>query len=154
CLLMTKCHNPLGFTLPEEKKEKLVQILARHEVPLVENDVYMELQFDDHARAAKAFDRTGSVLHVSSFSKCLAPGNGVGWIAGGRYRDALLERKFVVCLRSLMRVQRAVAHYLKSNSYCRSTRALRERFRSQVALMSQAVERYFPQGTKIYSPSG
>lgn len=79
CLLMTNCQNPLGFTMSEDKKAELVALLNRHRVPLVENDVYGELQYGyRHVRAAKAFDGNGGVLHCGSFTKSLAPGYKIG----------------------------------------------------------------------------
>ncbi|MEM9359970.1 MAG: PLP-dependent aminotransferase family protein, partial [Pseudomonadota bacterium] len=74
CLLMTNCHNPVGFTMSEDKKRELIAMLDHHDVPLIENDVYTELQFTHrHIRSAKAFDETGNVLHCGSFTKSLAP---------------------------------------------------------------------------------
>ncbi len=40
---MTNFQNPLGSTLPREKKRALVALLSNHEVPLIEDDVYGEL---------------------------------------------------------------------------------------------------------------
>jgi DNA-binding transcriptional MocR family regulator len=74
CWLMTTFQNPLGSLMPESKKRDLVALLARHDLPLIEDDVYAELYDGPVAPLpAKAYDRRGLVLHCSSFSKCLAP---------------------------------------------------------------------------------
>lgn len=39
CWFMTSFHNPLGATLPAQKKRELVKLLAGHEIPLIEDDV-------------------------------------------------------------------------------------------------------------------
>lgn len=155
CLLMTNCHNPLGFSMSEEKKRALVTLLARHEVPMVENDVYTELQFDGrHARAAKAFDAQGLVLHCGSFTKSLAPGYKVGWLAAGRYHAEAVAAKFVTTLGTSTPPQVAIAHYLKNEPYERHLRSLRQTLQTRMHHMMQGIERHFPAGTRYTRPGG
>ncbi|ROZ76683.1 PLP-dependent aminotransferase family protein [Ramlibacter sp. WS9] len=155
CLLMTNCQNPLGFSMPEEKKRALVKLLQRHDVPMVENDVYTELQFDfRHNRAAKAFDKRGIVLHCGSFTKCLAPGFKIGWVAAGRFREAIVNRKFATTLGTSVPPQAAIAHYLRHHAYERHLRRLRQGLQDGVNRMSQAVTQHFPEGTRFTRPQG
>ena len=80
CWLMTQFQNPLGSLMPDERKRQLVELLTRHDIPLIEDDVYGELYFGaTRPVPAKAYDTQGLVLHCSSFSKCLAPGYRIGW---------------------------------------------------------------------------
>nr|GFD39886.1 hypothetical protein [Tanacetum cinerariifolium] len=66
----------------ESRKRELVELLRKHDVPLIEDDVYAELYYGQHApKPAKAFDTEGLVLHCGSFAKSLAPGYRVGWVA-------------------------------------------------------------------------
>ena len=93
CWLMPTFQNPLGSTMPAERKRALVELLARHGIPLVEDDVYAELHFGGtRALPAKAFDRDGLVMHCSSFSKSLAPGYRIGWVAAGRRAQDIARR--------------------------------------------------------------
>lgn len=60
CWLMTNFQNPLGSLMPDSKKKALVELLTRHQVPLIEDDVYGELYFGDkRPMPAKAFDTQG-----------------------------------------------------------------------------------------------
>ncbi len=155
CMLMTNCQNPLGFSMEEEKKRELVQLLSDQNVPLVENDVYSELQFDfRHSRAAKAFDRRGMVLHCGSFTKCLAPGFKIGWSAAGNYREAIVNRKFASTLGTSVPPQAAIAHFLRHYAYERHLRGLRQALLTRVNQMSDAIERHFPPGTRFTRPQG
>lgn len=59
-ILTTNFQNPLGFVMPDAKKQDLVTLLASLQIPLIEDDVYQELYFSEQApRPAKAFDREG-----------------------------------------------------------------------------------------------
>src|ERR1700730_9674310 len=91
---MTTLQHPTGATMSAGKKRELVRILSSHEIPLLEDDVYAELQFaSTPSLPSKAFDRNGLVLHCGSFSKCLAPGYRLGWVAAGRFAERLARRE-------------------------------------------------------------
>ena len=149
------CHNPLGATLPEAERRRLVQLLARHDVPLVEDDVYGEMHYaGDRPAPAKVFDRDGRVLLCSSFSKTLAPGYRVGWIAAGRYQDRVMELQLASALAHPTLPQLAVAAFLRSGGYDQFLKRVRGTYREQIARARDAVARYFPKGTRVGNPRG
>ena len=155
CWFMTNFQNPLGSVMPEDDKRALVQLLTRHEVPLIEDDVYAELYFDgEQPKPAKAFDTAGLVMHCSSFSKNLAPGFRVGWVAPGRYARQVAQRKLVTSLSASVPAQLAIANYLKQGSYERHLRQLRQALANQQECMLHAVSRYFPDGCRATRPAG
>lgn len=61
--LMTNSQNPLGFTLSAEKKARLVALLEKYHVMLIEDDVYSELYFGRETATCQSLDRADSVLH-------------------------------------------------------------------------------------------
>jgi DNA-binding transcriptional MocR family regulator len=155
CWLMPTLQNPLGASMPDAKKRELVALLARHEVPLVEDDVYEELYQGNKAPAsAKHFDRRGLVLHCSSFSKCLAPGYRVGWAAAGRFGPKIERLKLMTLLSGSVPVQDAIAMYLQERPYEAHLRRLRTALATQQALFVAALARHFPPGTLVSRPAG
>lgn len=155
CWLMTSFQNPLGSLMPEAKKRDLVELLARHDVPLIEDDVYAELYEGQAAPLpAKAFDRRGLVLHCSSFSKCLAPGYRVGWAAPGRLARDVERLKLMTSLSGSIPVQAALAEYLQEGGYDRHLRSLRSSLQAQRSNLFDAVTRHFPDGTRVARPAG
>ena len=155
CWLMTTFQNPLGSLMPETKKRDLVALLARHDVPLIEDDVYGELYEGDVAPPpAKAYDRRGLVLHCSSFSKCLAPGYRVGWATPGRWARAVERLKLMTSLSGSIPVQAALAEYLQEGGYDRHLRSLRQSLQAQRNDLFDAVSRHFPDGTRAVRPAG
>lgn len=154
CISISNGHNPLGFVLDDDYKKNLVALLTKHKVPLIEDDIYGDLAFSDvRPKTAKAFDTEGLVLLCSSFSKVLAPGFRIGWIEAGRYRDAVRRLKFISTLGSPSLSQLAIAEFIESGGYDRYLRNLRQTVARQVQLHSQAVAKYFPEGTKISRPA-
>jgi DNA-binding transcriptional MocR family regulator len=155
CWLMPNFQNPLGSLMPEAKKRDLVALLARHDLPLIEDDVYAELYEGKVAPLpAKAYDRRGLVLHCSSFSKCLAPGYRVGWAAPGRLAPEVQRLKLMTSLSGSIPVQAALAEYLQEGGYDRHLRNLRQSLQTQRDHLFDAVNRNFPDGTKLARPSG
>lgn len=154
CWLMTSFQNPLGSAMSSEKKRALVALLARRRVPLIEDDVYHELYFGRRPALAKAFDDEGWVLHCGSFSKSLAPGYRVGWIAPGRFLTSVAQAKLTASLATSIPVQLALARYLERGSFERHLRVLRKTLAAQRELYLAAVARSFPAGTRVSRPSG
>jgi len=155
CWLMTNFQHPLGSLMPEEKKRDLVALLTRHDVPLIEDDVYGELYFGSKRPVpAKAFDTKGLVMHCSSFSKCLAPGYRIGWAVPGRYMQAVARHKLTTTLSASAPAQLALAEYLTKGGYDRHLRQLRHVLSVQQNAFMQAVIRYFPPGTRATRPNG
>jgi len=155
CLSMTNCQNPLGFVMPEERKKALVDILAKADVPLIEDDVYGDLAYSTPRPApAKVFDRKGLVLLISSFSKVLAPGYRVGWIHAGRYRARVEDLKYISTLATPSLPQFVLAEFLESGGYERYLRRLRQRFSDLTQDVIRSIAKYFPEGTRVSRPAG
>jgi DNA-binding transcriptional MocR family regulator len=152
---MTTFHNPVGASMPEDNKRQLVQLLRRHQVPLIEDDVYAELYYAQQApKPAKAFDTEGLVMHCGSFSKSLAPGYRVGWVAAGRFARKIERLKLMTSLCASMPAQAAIADYLQHGGYDRHLRKLRYALEGQQASMLAAIDRHFPAQTRVSQPAG
>ena len=155
CLLALSHANPLGSCMPEDKREKLVSMLAEKGIPLIEDDINGDLgHAGGRPKAAKAFDEEGLVLLCSSFSKTLAPGYRVGWIAPGRFGDAILRLKTLANFANPTPTQLAIADFLANGGYDRHLRKFRRALANNVAMVTQAVSLSFPEGTRVTRPSG
>jgi DNA-binding transcriptional MocR family regulator len=155
CLLASSFNNPLGCTMPEEKKLALLDLLARHNVPLIEDDIYGDIYFgSERPRPFMALDRRGNTLYCSSFSKTLAPGYRIGWIAAGRRTQEVLERKCALTLCGPALPQVALADFLSSGGYDSHLRRIRRVFQHNIVQTTRTIERTFPAGTKVTRPAG
>lgn len=155
CWFMTTFQNPMGTTMEEDSKKALVKLLARHDIPLIEDDVYGELYFGQrYPLPAKAFDTKGLVMHCSSFSKTLAPGYRIGWVSPGRFGQAIERLKLMTTLSASVPAQAAVADYLHTGGYDKHLRKLRHALEGQLHSMNQAISRYFPDDVRVSRPNG
>ena len=154
-LTMSNFSNPLGSQIPDEKKKELVELLTRYDIPLIDNDVSGEIYFTEkRPLVTKAFDTKGLVMLCSSFSKIISPSLRVGWVAPGRYQNLVEWLKFTMSAATATLPQMAIAEFLESGGYDRQMRRMRREYASNVANLSQAVTRTFPDGTRVTRPSG
>ncbi len=155
CMVMPNFQNPLGFQMPDARKKRLVELLAAHGIPVIENDVYQELYFGDTpASTLKNFDTNGLVLHCASFPKSLTASYRIGWAMPGRYRAQVEKLKFLNTLTTPSMPQVAVADYLRQDGYDRHLRRVRKAYRQQARIMTAMVQRFFPPSTRTSAPQG
>ncbi len=155
CICIPNFGNPTGSLMPAENKRELVELLAAREIPLIEDDVCGDLAFaSPRPETAKSFDRRGLVLLCSSFSKGLAPGYRVGWIAPGRFQRQIERLKSLSHSTTASPSQLAIAEFLTNGGYDRHLRTLGRAHASRMANFHDLIARHFPDGTRATRPLG
>jgi Transcriptional regulators containing a DNA-binding HTH domain and an aminotransferase domain (MocR family) and their eukaryotic orthologs len=155
CVFIPNFNNPLGSCMPDENKKALVDMITRHRIPLIEDDIYGDLYFGDHRpRTCKTFDKEGWVLHCSSVSKSLAPGYRIGWVIPGRFTEELKRVKLMHTLAGTTITQQAMAHFLGIGRYEYHLKKLRSVLHKHHLRYVQGILEYFPEDTKVSRPQG
>jgi DNA-binding transcriptional MocR family regulator len=155
CLAIPNFNNPLGSVMPAIAKERLVDILKRREIPLIEDDLYGDLHFaPERPHVAKSYDTKGLVMLCGSFSKSLAPGYRVGWMMPGRFFEKAKNLKFTSTGATATLPQLALADYLANGGYDHHLRSLRQALKRQVQQVSHAIAESFPREIKMTRPAG
>lgn len=148
-------NNPTGKVMSDTKKQELVNCLEESGVPLIEDDIYGEIYYEnERPRTCKSFDKTGNVILCSSFSKVITPGLRVGWIVPGKFYKEVEKKKLLFSLGSNSASQLAVAHFLKEGGFERHNRKIRKILKEQITAMAQFIIANFPEGTKVNIPQG
>jgi len=155
CWFMSSLQNPLGASMNNDAKAALYTLLEQHQVALIEDDVYAELYYGTQPpHPVKSLDRSGLVMHCGSFSKSLAPGYRVGWVAGGRFARQIDRLKLMTTISPSLPAQAAIADYLQHGGYDRHLHKLRDTLETQQNAMLAAAARYFPKDTQVNRPVG
>jgi DNA-binding transcriptional MocR family regulator len=148
-------NNPIGSCMPDENKRKLVEIISRHQIPLIEDDIYGELYFGkDRPRTCKYYDTKGLVMHCSSLTKSLAPGYRIGWAIPGRFLDEVKQVKRIHNISSPTLTQAAIAHFLQHGRFEYHLKHLRKALHTQSLKYMQAVIDHLPPDSKVSRPQG
>jgi DNA-binding transcriptional MocR family regulator len=155
CLFVTNFSNPLGGCMPDAHKARLVDLLERKDIPLIEDDIYGDLYFGDlRPKTCKSMDRTGNVLLCSSVSKSLAPGYRVGWCIPGKHLARVIDLKRIHSISSTHLTHAAIGQFFARNRFDLHMRQLRKALHTQCLAYVQAIARYFPPDIKVTRPNG
>ena len=151
-------QNPSGITLDQSRRDRVLEICARHELPIVEDDPYHDLYFEGtHAdyRSLKARDTEGRVLRVGTFSKILSPGIRLGWILGPPEvlaRCETAKQGEDACSSSYSQV--LAASYLAGGYVEGYTAKMRRIYGEKCRLALACLEREMPSGVSWSRPAG
>jgi len=149
------CNNPMGYNMPTKNKERLYKLAQSYDIAIIEDDIYGDIAYQfPRPKTVKSFDNDGRVLLCSSFSKSIAPGLRVGWIAPGRYRDEVTHIKYVSSSMCPTLPQLAIADFIKTGGYDRHIRRLRLEYRQARDHFIKTLTKHFPEETKISFPEG
>ncbi|MDP2825666.1 MAG: PLP-dependent aminotransferase family protein [Sulfuritalea sp.] len=155
CLLIPNGANPLGSVMPDAAKERLAELLAARNVPLIEDDIYGDICFTGaRPRPIHAFDTSGNTMLCTSFSKTVSPSLRVGFVAAGRRAAEVVLQKTLTSGKTNPLTQHVIAGLMESRGFDVHLRTLRRRFAEQIARTRDAVARHFPAETRVTDPQG
>lgn len=154
-LVVPNVSNPLGSIMPDERKQALAALCAVNDIPIIEDDVHGELSFKSRRPLSiKAFDGGDDVVWCGSFSKSVAPGFRIGWVAPGRYRERIAKLQSTTTLGGVAPTQMVLARFLEEGGFDRHLKQLRRTCEDHVRLVSDLVGKWFPDGTRATRPQG
>jgi GntR family transcriptional regulator/MocR family aminotransferase len=149
-------HNPTGLTMTPESARRVLDVAARHRVPIVEDGFDGGLFYGERRPVPlRALDRDGLVLYLGTFSKVLFPGLRLGWLVApapvaGRLRAA----KHLADFGTSPLIQAAVYRFCERRLLDRHVaHVAREYGRRRDALLA-ALARHLPEGTTWTEPAG
>ncbi len=165
--ILPNFQNPMGVTLPLERRQKLVKIAAERGVPIIEDDPYGQLRFEgepvkplcvlDGELRKNDGDKTfnGNVVYTSTFSKTLAPGLRMGWVVG--HPD--LIRKMVLAKQGTdlqcSTFDQYITYELVTEGFLdEHINLIRRVYKERRDAMIEAFEEFMPDGTTWTVPQG
>ena len=156
CWLMLNSHNPIGFTVADEIKQKIAVLLHQYNVHLIEDDVYEEMYFGNKKPLSmKYFDQHNMVLHCSSFSKTLGAAFRVGWVHAGKYSQNIQHLQLMSTISVNTLLQNALVEFISNYHYEKHLRVLRKSLQQHKLQFYRYLESRIPTGCKLqYHPSG
>lgn len=117
CVVSPAFSTPTGALLPEVSRQRLLALAEQYDLAVIEDDIYADTAFSQIPDPLLALDYSGRVILCGSFSKSLSRDLRLGWIAGGRWHQKILQLKLVTQLASGRALQQGVADFLADGSY-------------------------------------
>ena len=150
-------HNPTGATMPIRMRRELLSLAQRYRVPIVEDATYRDLYFNDvPPPSLRELDDHNLVIYLNSFSKVMAPGLRLGWIAAA---PSIVEQIAIIKQRldphTPNLVQMAVARLMHQGAFDAHLRGLRTEHAKRCTQMIAAIQRHMPAGSiRFARPTG
>ena len=153
--LLPNFQNPTGRVIPRARREALAQAARAAGVPLVEDNPYGDLWFDEPPPPALGSWWPEGSIYLGSFSKVLTPGFRLGYVvAPPAVVPKLLQAKQAADLHTPGFNQRVVHEVVRNGFLDQHVPTIRARYRAQRDAMDAALHRHMPQGTSWRAPHG
>lgn len=148
-------NNPTGRSLTNEQKKNIITYSERHNIPIIEDDIFRDIFFSDPTPAIKTYDKLGKVIHISSFSKTIAPAIRIGWIvASEKIIEQLADVRMQIDYGSSILSQMVVYEMLKNKSYDKHLVKLRYVLKDKRDFMLNILNNLFKDIAHWEVPSG
>ena len=149
-------QNPSGRTLSRARRERVAQLAAEYNVLVLEDDPYRDIRYSgEDLPPIQTFDTAGNVIVANSFSKIFSPGCRLGYVvAPAEVIAKLSEVKSATNSHTSMLPQVLCAEFFNRGYYPEHHKRICDLYRERRDALLQAIEKYFPAGTKYSYPDG
>ncbi len=152
--LMPNAHNPTGRTLGVERRRALVEWSRASGVPIIEDDYAAGIVLDESEQPPHLRALDGDVIHVSTFSKRLAPALRVGYVVAPlALRPVLMGMKRIVDLGTSAVMQHALAEFMERGYLRAHSSRMRQVYRAQRDALSRALHEVLPDSLAWHLPT-
>ncbi|MEY4563965.1 MAG: hypothetical protein RLZZ618_3242 [Pseudomonadota bacterium] len=148
-------QNPSGRCIGRARRQALVQAAQAQGLPIVEDNPYGELWFDEAPPPPLASLWAENVVYLGSFSKVLAPGLRLGYVVAPKLLyPKLLQAKQAADLHTPGFNQRVVHEVIRTGFLDRHVPTIRARYKLQRDAMQTALRTHMPEGCRWNVPHG
>jgi len=153
--MLPNFQNPSGRCLSASRRLALVDKAMAIGLPLVEDNPYGDLWFDQPPPPPLAASAGEQAVYLGSFSKVLAPGLRLGYVIAPKLLyPKLLQAKQAADLHTPGFNQRIVHEVIKDGFLDQHVPTIRARYKAQRDAMRVALERHLPAGCRWNVPVG
>lgn len=142
---VTRFHNPTGRSYSNKERRKIVELAQKYDVYIIEDDYLGDLDNDKNQDPMFAYDPSGRVIYIKSFSKVMLPGLRLGLaVIPDFLRDSFLSAKFATDLHTPVLMQGALDIYLKSGMFKAHIQRTRSIYSRKATLLQKAYQEKLP----------
>lgn len=149
-------QNPTGIVMSEERRKSLFDFCSSNRLPMIEDDAYGELWYDERSPAPiKSLDKNGMILYLGTISKTFAPGLRIGWLIGPEsVVDRIGDVKMQVDYGASSVSQWALTEFFESGYYDHYMKDLRKELKRRRDHAINLLNQYFKDLADWNVPNG
>jgi 2-aminoadipate transaminase len=153
--LIPNYQNPTGVMLSADRRTEILEICAREEIFIVEDNPYGLLGFDRPSPNAMRAQDSENVIYLGSFSKTIASGLRVGWaLVPQSIKDKIViaSESSILCPSNF--TQLTISSYLKDQPWRDQIASFVDLYRVRRDAMLESLEAHFPKEATWTRPGG
>jgi 2-aminoadipate transaminase len=149
-------QNPSGRTIGVERRRRLAELAAEHDLPVLEDDPYGLVRYDgEPLPSVHELEGGQKVTFTSSFSKTVAPGLRIGYFVVPQELAAAYDDRAVSTYISPSLLPQATVHELMHRgAFEPNLERVRGLLKARKDAMLAALAAEMPEGTRWSSPEG
>lgn len=139
-------QNPTGLCWSEERRKAFMELVAKYNVAVLEDNPYGEIKYNQGKNTAlKALDKKGQVIFLGSLSKTLSPGLRIGWICADKSLIEVLKFVKERCdCHSSLPDHMLAAEYMNMFSYQDHIQDIIDLYKKRLLILTEALAKYLP----------
>lgn len=154
CVVTPNFATPTGASMTETQMKEILVVAGKHDITLIEDDIYGDLGFHSVNAPLKKFDKHEQVILCSSLSKSLSRDLRLGWTISKRHGKAIAQAKLVNHLSSSQATQQGVASFIHEGHYERHLQYYRRQLVEQREQLLSAIKQYWLFDVRYTVPDG
>lgn len=133
-----------------------MEVINKHEIPVIEDNPYGELRYEgEFLPALKSLDTKALVIYLGTFSKIFCQGYRLGWVCAPKE----ILKKFITCkensdLQTSTIGQRELSKYIDDYDIDEHVEKVKATYKKRRDLMLSCMKEEFPKGVSFTNPSG
>ena len=156
--LVANFANPTGRTLTAARREEVVAVCERFDLPIVEDDPYGELRFEgENLQPLVSHETSAPIIYLGTGSKIMAPGMRVAWLAieDEEIREKVVLAKQGADLHSGTFAQYVFHEYVSDGeAFDAHVGRIAKTYASRRTVMADALAQWLPPGARCTRPAG
>ena len=153
--LVPNFQNPSGITMSGPRREAVIELSKKYDIPIVDDNPYGELRFSGEPVPSLKLLGKEQVIQLGTFSKIISPGLRIGWIAAHPEFISVCERMKQACdLHTTTFSQYVVYEFAKDGALERHIEVIKKAYHRRRDVMLKALRDNFNDGTTWTEPEG
>ena len=141
--LMPRFHNPTGWSLVDRQKKKIVELAAKYDVYIIEDDYLAELDIVQERLPIHYYDINERVIYLAGFSKSFMPGLRIGAVCMPKVMlKQFVSYKYPSDLGTATYLQGALDMFLINGMYERHCKKIRKIYCEKMQISKLYYEQY------------
>lgn len=151
--IMPRHHNPTGYTLTEQGKQKVAALAYKYNVLIIEDDYLADLGSRKGSLPIHYYDQSKYTVYIRSFSKAFMPGIRLGAaVIPKSIVEEVMSLKYLSDLNTSKLPQAALELFIRSGMYQKHIKKVKNSYERKLKKAAEIFKALSPEGLQWHVP--